>query len=164
MLAPINTEKHIKQISLTPVAIGAVGGEELVKAVAVADKNLVKEVRQGAVVKAIYIELWIQSAVDTGLGQVTAIVEKTSLDDVGATATDFVTGLFAYNNKKNILYTTQGLTPTLTTNNPQNFLKGWLKIPKGKQRFGLGDTLQLRIHALGEALQFCGVAIFKEYS
>ncbi len=163
MQAPIHSEKHIQQFGLTAVAIGAVGGFEVIKAVAVADKNLIKEVTEGSLVKAIYFELWVQSAVDTGLGAVTVILEKLPLDGTGADATAMIT-LNDYNNKKNILYTSQGLTPTLTTNNPQNFLKGWIKIPKGKQRMGLGDTFHLRVHAVGEALQFCGFALYKEYS
>ncbi len=163
MLAPIHSEKHITQFSLSSVAAGATSGFELIKAVAVADKNLVKEITEGSLVKAIYIECWVKSLLDTGLGTVNIIVEKVPLDGTGATHTN-MQALNDYNNKKNILYTQQGLTPTETSSNPMNVIRGWIKIPKGKQRFGLGDTMHLRISSAAEGVSFCGFALYKEYS
>ncbi len=163
MLAPIHSEKHISQISLSSISAGTASGVEVVKAVAVADKNLVKEVTEGSLVKAIYFEIWVKSLVDTGLGSVILIVEKAPLDSTGATYVN-MTALNDYPNKKNILYTQQGLTPTETSSNPMNLIRGWVKIPKGKQRMGLGDTVHLRIASATEGVSFCGFALYKEYS
>ncbi len=159
----IHSEKHIPQFSLAAIAAGAAGGVELVKAVAVANKNLVKEVTEGSLVKAIYIDCWITSQADTGLGTVIAIVEKVGIDDPGAVFADMI-ALNDYNNKKHILHTHMGLTPTETNSNPMNVVGGWVKIPKGMQRFGLGDILHLRLASQTEGINFCGFSIFKEYS
>jgi len=44
-------------------------------------------------------------------------------------------------------------------------MRGWYKIPKTKQRFGLGDRLVLQIASQGtDALDFCGFATYKEYT
>ncbi len=68
-------------------------------------------------------------------------------------------------NKKNILYCTQGLASNDGIANPIPIIRQWFKIPKTKQRFGLGDTLQLQIFAQGAAdLDICGFATYKEYT
>jgi len=163
MLAPIHSEKHMQQTSLATVAAGAATGVEIIVAVAVADKNLVKEVTEGSVIKAVYVELWVKGLTDDGDGTVIVIVEKTEADKVGATFTE-MTVLNDYVNKKNILYTFMGLVPSKTTSPPLPVVRGWIKIPKGKQRFGLGDRLHIRIASQVDGVEFCGQNIFKEYS
>jgi len=163
MRAPIHSEKHISQFSLSTVAAGAASGFEIVKAVAVADKNLVKEVTEGSLVKAVFIELWVKSLDDTGDGTDIVIVEKTPMDSTGATYAQMIL-LNDYVNKKNILLTHMGLIPSKTLANPMSVIRGWIKIPKGKQRFGLGDSLHLRFASQSDGAEYCGFAIFKEYS
>ncbi len=74
--------------------------------------------------------------------------------------------LHDYANKKNILFTAQGLlTPTDGGQVP--VVRGWYKIPKGKQRFGLTDQLFVSIrnnNATSIDINFCGLAIYKEYT
>ncbi len=74
--------------------------------------------------------------------------------------------LHDYDNKKNILFTAQGL---LTPNDGGQVpvLRSWYKIPKGKQRFGLADELVLSIrnnNATAIDINLCGVIIYKEYT
>ncbi len=69
----------------------------------------------------------------------------------------------SYANKKNILYHTQGISNDGVAN-AQAVVRQWFKIPKGKQRFGLGDSLKLSISTQAEAINFCGFATYKEYS
>ncbi len=76
------------------------------------------------------------------------------------------TALHDYDNKKNILFTAQGL---LTPNDGGQVpvLRGWYKIPKGKQRFGLKDKLSVAVrnnNATAIDINFCGLAIYKEYT
>ena len=69
-----------------------------------------------------------------------------------------------YPNKKNIFQTSQGLIGDANTN-PIPVFREWIKIPKGKQRMGLGDKLVLNIAARGEAandIEVCGFYIYKE--
>ncbi len=77
-----------------------------------------------------------------------------------------IAALHDYANKKNILFTAQGLV-TPTDGGQVPVLRGWYKIPKGKQRFGLGDRLFLTIrnnNAAAIDINFCGLAIYKEYT
>ncbi len=71
--------------------------------------------------------------------------------------------LGAYPNKKNILYTTQGILADANDGGPTiPLIRGWIKIPKGKQRMGLDDRIVVNITAVG-ALRLCGISTFKEY-
>ncbi len=67
-----------------------------------------------------------------------------------------------YTNKKNILYTTQALSNDQDADAIPLF-KGWIRIPKSKQRFGLDD--QLNFHVFAQALDqnICGFVTYKEY-
>ncbi len=118
------------------------------------------QIRIGAVVKAIFIELWILAGSQQP-GSFTITVEKVVGD---GTPMDFLQSalLHDYPNKKNILYTTQGVSPD-ANGNPVPILRQWIKIPKGKQRFGQGDALFMNLSANVEDMTFCGVNIYKEY-
>jgi len=67
-----------------------------------------------------------------------------------------------YPNKKNIFFASQGVIGDLTTQAiPVH--RGWVKIPKGKQRFGLGDRFAMTVAATGAEIEFCGMSTYKEY-
>ena len=104
---------------------------------------------------------WISST-DTAIGSFTITIEKNAAGAANMTAAQSV-ALHAYPNKKNILYTTQGLSAG-SVSNPQPVVRQWIKIPKGKQRFGLGDRLTINILATATNLQFCGQFIYKSYN
>ncbi len=70
--------------------------------------------------------------------------------------------LHAYDNKKNVLYHTQGLTNDADAD-AIPFIRQWFKIPKGKQRFGLDDTLLLAVHSQALDHVICGFMTYKEY-
>ncbi len=74
-----------------------------------------------------------------------------------------MTALDAYTNKKNVLYHTQGLT-NINGDSAIPFVRGWFKIPKSKQRFGLGDSLFLVTSAQALDTNICGFATYKEYT
>ncbi len=155
----INTEKHMVQISLSTVASGAI--TNLVFATAVSNPTAVpSEIREGCIIKAIYLELWITSD-DAGSGTSIVTLERVN----GATTTLMTTAESAalnnYDNKKNVLHTQMGLTPS-NVQYPQASLMGWFKIPKGKQRFGLNDRIVVNVHGQSNGLQMCGHGIFKE--
>ncbi len=76
-----------------------------------------------------------------------------------------MTALGTFDNKKNILYTTQGLAPNDGVGQPVAVIRQWFKIPKSKQRFGLGDKIRLAIASRGDGvITYCGFATYKEYS
>jgi len=162
MKAPIHSVKHYVQTSFSNILSGAKLDIVLVEGSLIQNVNSVSEVQEGAIVKAIYIELWLWG--DTAnASQITALTKFVAgvapfsvaqLAAIGTTA-----------NKKNVLFVSQGLAGNDGTGSPMPIMRGWYKIPKSKQRFGLGDTLELQIFAQGAAgIDVCGFATYKEYT
>ncbi len=155
----VNVRKHILNLSLAAVTAGSIQNQNLFFAVPAPDANTAGEVREGAIVSAIYIELWITGD-DAVASSGIVTLEKISSDGPSMTTTNSA-ALDSYKNKNNIFHTQQGLFGP-NTQVPIAVIKGWFKIPKGKQRFALGDSLILNIHAQSDGLNYCGLAIFKE--
>ena len=162
MRAIVHSVKHYVQMTLSTVATVTLVTNTLVSAVESTVANLGSEVEEGALVKNVFIELWIIGGSSDEFFTIT--LEKQS-GGLGTMTFAQSTDLFTYANKKNILYTTQGLASNDGIGNPQRIMYGWYKIPKGKQRFGLTDKLKLNISSRGaDEIKFCGFATYKEYS
>ncbi len=161
MRAPIHSVKHYVQISRSTVLTGARNIESIIVATNVVSANLVDEVVEGAVVKAVYFELWVIGSTADQHGVV--IVSKEISGQSGPSFAE-ITALGNYDNKKNVLFTHQGLASNDGIAQPIAVLRHWIKIPKSKQRFGLGDRLALTISSAGDGSQhYCGFATYKEY-
>ena len=133
---------------------------QLVEALAKgAARTATSDVEEGAVVKAVYLEYWINGKMDDGTAQI--IIYKRPAGVAGPTNAE-MSNLAAYANKKNIFEMHQGLAPA--GGNVVPMFRHWIKIPKGKQRFGLGDLLDVKISAVGSDLQICGFCTYKEYN
>ncbi len=162
MRAPIVSRKHIIQHTQTTITSANVSTFVEVDALAVQNVNANFEVTEGSVLKNIYIELWIMSA-STSVATFSLIVEKSMAGQVVPTFTNMTT-LDAYPNKKNVLYSSQGLVADVDAN-PTPVLRQWIKIPRSKQRFGLDDQFRISIAAIGSAnLLVCGLTIYKSYT
>ncbi len=155
----VNTKKHYNQDSLFAVASGAIANGVI--AVAVADPNpaVNNEVREGSIISAVYIEEWIHTD-DAANGSSIVTFEKVPAGQTAMTAAQSA-ALFSYPNKKNVFYTQMGLTPN-NVSYPMASIRGWFKIPKSKQRMGLGDSLNLNTHAQSNGLAACGFSTYKE--
>ncbi len=158
MKAPIHSEKHYIQESLATVLSGQNKAIDLV--VAIATPSQPEHVIEGAIVKAVFVEMWVRAG-DTSPGSSLITLVKCVSGQTITFANQIA--LHGYNNKKNVLYHTQGLT------NDQDadaipFVRQWFKIPKGKQRFGAGDSLKLGIAAQALDNIICGFATYKEYT
>ncbi len=123
--------------------------------------NLVHEVREGSIIKAVYVEAWLRTQ-STSPGSYIMCLSKNP--GTGSTfTTTQLAAMGSAENKKNVFFFSQALT------NDQDadaipVMRGWYKIPKSKQRFGLGDRLILTIFAQGALdLTHCGFQIYKEY-
>ncbi len=162
MQATINTTKHYVHHSPFSVAAGSLTRNLDIDAVALSSVDAFAEVRAGAVVKAIYIELWMFANSVTAQASFNITVEKTKGGQPIMTFTQ-ANNLGSYPNKANILYTTQGLVGNEGQNQPLPILKQWIAIPKGKQRFANGDQLRVNIAAITTGVQLCGISIYKEY-
>ncbi len=158
----IQSKKHINQESLATVGTGAVGN--FVIATSIEGASTAPEfINEGAIVKACYVEFWAGTESATVVTSYTVALYK----DPGGTnpaLTADMAALHDWSNKKNILFTGQGLLP-IEAGGIVPVMRQWYKIPKGKQRFGLGDRLILTIRNNSAIdIIFCGVAVFKEYT
>jgi len=162
MRAPIHSQKHFHQVTLSTATTLAESDSVFLSSVHVSDKNNPNEVEEGAIVKAVFLEMWVIGSSQDQF--YTAIFHKMPAGVVQATFSE-MTNLTEYDNKKNILFTSQGLASNDGVGNPIPIHRGWLKIPKGKQRMGLGDALVFQIASRGDAtISFCGLGIYKEYT
>ncbi len=157
----INSEKHLRAISLTTIDDNTAQSFVLIDAVVA--PSVSSQVRVGAVVKAIHVELWYLSSSAQPTFHVSTI-EKLVSGQIDPTSVQ-MSALHDYPNKKNIFKTSQGLVGDANSN-PIPVFREWIPIPKGKQRFGLGDRLIITVAARGEAandVEVCGMNIYKEY-
>ncbi len=157
----VHSVKHYTHHTLFGVAIGTLTAVDLAKAKNVVDVNAANEIKEGSLVKAVYIEFWITGD-DAVQSSFSISLEKVNDGDNNIMTFAQSVALFGYPNKKNIFYETMGLSPP-NTQNPMTPIRGWYKIPKGKQRFGFGDQLRVNISAINDGLTVCGFTTYKEY-
>ncbi len=158
----VHSVKHYVQFPISQIATGVRETIRVVSANAIQDVNISSEVAEGSSVKAVFFEFWLQN--EGTLGEFILTISKDPEFTSGPSFVEMAT-LFTFTNKKNILYTTQGLTSNDGISGPVNVIRGWIKIPKSKQRFGLGDTLNLCIsNVSSNDLVRCGFATYKEYN
>ncbi len=160
----IHSKKHIHQISQATVGQAANDTQTFLQAIEAAPSTPI-HVAEGATVKACYVELWLSQDSASVVGSYTVALFKDPGNNAGMTPTNMA-ALHDYDNKKNILFIAQGL---LTPNDGGQVpvLRSWYKIPKGKQRMGLGDTMKLVVrnnNATAIDINLCGVIIFKSYT
>ncbi len=162
MLAPVVSRKHVIQHAQFTVSSAASTTFIEVSAVAIQNVDTNFEVVEGSVIKAVYIELWLLGSGSTQ-SSYTCIVEKSQSGQAIPTFSQMTT-LDAYSNKKNVLFSSQGLIGGSAAN-PTPVLRQWIKVPKSKQRFGLDDRYRISIASLGaQDLQGCGLVIYKSYT
>ncbi len=156
----VHSTKHYVQYSIQTVMGGANLTLAISKAVAVSAKDTVSEVEEGSSIKAVYVELWGRAGSTTPTSGQMVIYKL--IGDSGAPSTTDMAALGNWDGKKNIFYTTQGLFNDQDADAIALF-KGWIKIPKSKQRQGLNDRLNITIFASVVDLIVCGFCTYKEY-
>ncbi len=158
----VHSIKHYVQFPIDQIGTGTSQGVFLANAVNQTSSNLAGEVQEGSTIKAVYIELWLQN--EGTLGEFIFTVSKELGGNNGPSFAEMAS-LFTYDNKKNIFFTSQGLTSNDGVSGPVNIIRQFLKIPKSKQRFGLGDSLLINIaNVSANDLVRCGFATYKEYT
>ncbi len=156
----VNSVKHIIQHSLTGIVAGNVSNNAVALAAQVGDIDSETEVRIGCSIKAVYLELWLTSD-DATQSSTIMVLEKQPIAADNITAAE-IADLNPYPNKNNIFYITQGLVGQ-KVNTATPFVRGWFKIPKGKQRMARGDKINVSILAQSDGINFCGFFLYKEY-
>ncbi len=159
--AMVHSTKHYVQQSLSTILGGAALSVILAVGVAVKDKTIVSDVEEGCTIKAVYCEFWIRAGDTVGSSGQMVLVKVPA--GGGPPSTTEMAALNDYDNKKNVLYTQMGLYNDQDADALAS-IRGWFKIPKGKQRFGLGDTLLLRFFTPTIDLHICGFSTYKEYT
>jgi len=158
----IHSTKHYVQQSRSSVATVSAVNIDIILSVLSTNANLTDEIAEGSLVKAVFVELWLLDSANDGSFVVTLTKDPNGLAAMGFTK---MNALGADNNKSNILYCTQGLSPNNGVGNPVPIIRQWFKIPKTKHRFALGDKLRLNIANNGpNNLEFCGFMTYKELS
>ncbi len=163
MVRPVvHSTKHYIQFGISDITTGSQGVFSVATAVSTVDKNTSSEVEEGALIKAVYFEIWLLSS--TNDTQFIMTISKNPEVGTGPTFTEHA-ALMTYTNKKNIFYTTQGIAQNDGVTGAIPIIRNWVKIPKSKQRFGLGDRLTMNISNVGAGnLQRCGFMTYKEYT
>jgi len=161
MKAPIQSRKHYVQQTITPVSVGVNLNINVAIAKDLQSVASPGDIREGAIVKAVFVEVWVIGQSDSASGNALLTIMKIPGGGTSLTAATHA-ALDGYDNKKNILYHTQGIINDGVAN-ATPFIRQWFKIPKGKQRFGLDDRIVLSIMTQAESLNFCGFQTFKEY-
>ncbi len=158
----VHSKKHFVQVSLQTVTASTIDTTTVINAVAAQDNDTVFDVDEGSTIKAVHMEMWVRTQ-STSPGSFVAILYKNQGGGTNATTTEMA-ALGSYDNKKNVFYSTQGLINDADADAIALY-KGWLKIPKSKQRFGLGDKLLFSLFAQGALdITQCGMFIYKEYN
>ncbi len=156
-LRPINSVKNIVDGTFLGVAAGVT--TTTVLASGVNDyAGGVTEVPIGAKVMSIYLFASIQQTVVNsnidwyiwkGPGNITA-----TMPVPGVTGGD--------QNRKYILHEEKGLPGLVTNGAPPHIFRGVIRIPKGRQRFGEADRLEIKARGAG-IYDYCIKAIYKFY-
>ncbi len=158
----IHRQKHYVQQSRSQVATVALATIDIVESVESTTANLVDEVSEGSIVKAVFVEMWLLDSSNDGSFIVSLEKLPTTSPNMGFASSN---ALGTYPNKSNLLYVTQGLSANNGVGNPVPIIRQWFKIPKGKQRMALGDKIVLNITNNGlNNLEFCGFFTYKEDS
>lgn len=157
MRAPIQSTKKYINITTATVTSGARTYVSLATAVAVPTAAN-DEIKSGSMIKAVYIELWANTA--TANIAFASTLAKLPSGAAGPTYAELV-NLNDFAGKKNVLEFHEGLLPSNGMTVP--IYRHWVKIPKGKQRFGLSDNLGISIGGIGGSVNYCGFATYKAY-
>ncbi len=141
--------------SVTTLVVAAVDVEDKIANAA--------QIITGEIVKAIYCEYWLLGAEASNASSSFQLAISKLPGGEGTPSFAEVNALSFWTNKKNVLFFSQGLLGGDLTN-PVPIIRQWIKIPKGKQRFGLNDRMAVTITGLSGAIIFCGMTVFKSYS
>jgi len=157
----IHSKKHYVQESIGTTTAGSVTSIDIALSVAPDVEAAVNHVLEGSSIKAVFVEMWLRSAAAAGSsGQL--IVYKLQGGANSPTATEMA-ALGDWDNKKNIFYTTMGLFNNVDSLATPS-VRQWIKIPRSKQRMGLGDQIRMSFLATGQTLNHCGFFTYKEYT
>ncbi len=154
---PINSVKNIQDSTAIGVAAGVTTTVTLAAAVNdYAGGNA--DVPIGAKVSSIYVFFQIQP--QAAQGQVDAYIIKASTTQMAGAPAPGATG--GSPTRRFILHEEKGIPGAYNNGSPPLTFRGVIKLPRGRQRFGEDDLVQIRV-SCATAYDFCVKAIYKFY-
>ncbi len=163
MLAPINTVKHYVGQPRVSLGLGLSQSLEIADVVPAPVSNDREKVAAGSVIKSIHFEYWIVGNGASGTtSQFVFTIEKVPSGVSDPTFADLL-NLGGYDNKKNVLFSSQGIIASAAGGQSVPIVRDWILIPKGKQRMGHKDRIVISFATVEQPLAFCGISTYKEY-
>ncbi len=159
----IHSVKYYVQSENQTVASGARVSVAIIDAAPAPATTNTFDVQEGAIIRAFFLEIWVKSNASAGTDtKFQLLIEKNPSGGTPATFTQ-MNNLASYDNKKNILFFSQGVIGDLTTQGIP-VVRQWFKVPKSKQRFGLGDRVLFAVSSTAAEINVCGFSTYKEYT
>ncbi len=154
--APLKTDKHEITWSNLAQNASAVQAIALAEGVTAADKNISSEVLIGSKITRVYLEFHFSAETVTNPKVIHWKVEK-----LGANETTTSPATYYQPGRNRILQRGMEMLPKDVSTVFKRIIS--VKIPRGYQRMGEGETLRFRyISSSTETINACGIAIYKE--
>ncbi len=147
---------------LTGITAGTTGTVDIVDTQDSATLAVVDDVQRGCIIKAVWVELYARASADIDVAVTTAF-EAYIIKNPGANLTVPTPGTQGSSNeKKFIIKTWKGLIEAQAGGLHMPYIwKGWVRIPKGYQRFGANDKLSFVSLPTGTNIVQCTLFIYK---
>ncbi len=158
-LRPIRSIKHVVDIQSSLAAGGNQENQDLVSALDSPTTANVDSVEIGSRVSSIYLNVQVYATSEASLANVYMFIIKNPGGNITPPAANAVG---ASDNKKFVIHQEMRMMGGATTEIPITLFNGVIKIPRGYQRMGTNDILQLSVQTPGNAIDYCVQCIYKE--
>ncbi len=158
-LRPVHSIKHVvdRQSSVTA---GTAESQVVIKAVDAPTLGSTENVETGCTVNSVYLNVQAYATSEAALANFYLIIYK----DPGGNLTAIPPNVVGANdNKRFVIHQEMRMLGGSTTEIPVSIFTGVIKIPRGFKRFGISDTLVVRVLAPGVNTDYCVQCIYKEY-
>ncbi len=160
-IRPVHSIKHVVDIQGALAAATQVNNN-LINAIDAPTLANASSVETGCKVSSIYLNVEVSqtSASGGGLANVYMVIVKNPGGNI-ASITGNTVG--TDDNKRFVIHQEMKMRQNLDNGNPRTVFVGVLRIPRGYQRFGINDLLQIGLLIPAGACDFCIQCIYKEY-
>ncbi len=158
----IDSNKNIVS-AFTALASGVKANVTIAEAQDSATLAVSEDVERGCVIKAVWVEFWISATAEVAVGTTNGI-DCYFWKNTGSNLTSPIPGTEGTSNEKRFIFKVwKGLIGARTQGFQPYTWKGWIRIPKGHQRMGANDLLQITLQATGVNAIFCHKFVYKWY-
>ncbi len=158
-LRPVNRIKHVIDLQFATAA----GGQQSQDLILAVDNPVIAnttEVVTGSKVNGIYLKLEANPTSSAALPNAYMIIFKNPGGNLTVPAPNAVGG---DDNKKYVIHQEMVMFQGQTNGNPRTIFNGVIRIPRGYQRFGPNDKLEMRVLSPGVNTNWCFQCHYKEF-